>query len=618
MSRNLAITAAVLLSGANLGSELASQSVSAAAPWLSPNAVVAAENGNTLFVSCEDAMAVMAVDLSRREVLRSIPVAGEPSGLAVSQDGSRLYVTCAAPRSKICVLNAATGASLYEVAIGHGLSAPVLSADERFLFVSSRFENCVVAFDLSTRREVMRLPVRREPVAAALTLDGKFLLVANMLPAGRADVDHVAAVLSVIDVQKRRVIKELELPTGSGSLNAIRISPDGKHAVVTHILARFHVPTTQLERGWMNTNAGTIIDLARMEVQATVLLDSVDSGAANPWGLDWSGDGKRLVVAHAGTHDVSVIAWPALLAKLAKCAADGEQSSGALPEVADNLSFLVDLRERVKLPVADRGPRALVVIGNTAYTANFFSDSLTAIDLAGPNCKTASIPLSQRRDPDELRRGEFYFHDAGICFQGWQSCASCHPGDARADGLNWDLLNDGIGNPKNVKSLLLAHVTPPAMSGAVRQSAETAVRAGIAHILFTVQPESVATAMDAWLKSLKPVPSPYLVDGKLSASAARGQKVFAKAECASCHPPGLFTDLESYSVGTAGNFDRLWEKFDTPTLVEVWRTAPYLHDGSAVSIQEVLTKRNPRDQHGVTSNLSEQEMRDLCEYVLSL
>jgi hypothetical protein len=74
------------------------------------------------------------------------------------------------------------------------------------------------------------------------------------------------------------------------------------------------------------------------------------------------------------------------------------------------------------------------------------------------------------------RKGEFYFHDAGICYQGWQSCASCHPGDARANGLNWDLLNDGIGNPKNTKSLLLTYQTPPAMWLGVRETAETADR----------------------------------------------------------------------------------------------------------------------------------------------
>ena len=60
-----------------------------------------------------------------------------------------------------------------------------------------------------------------------------------------------------------------------GLLNDIRVSPDGKYAIVTHILARYPLPTTQLDRGWMNTNAKTIIALEPMEVLNTVLLDSV-------------------------------------------------------------------------------------------------------------------------------------------------------------------------------------------------------------------------------------------------------------------------------------------------------------------------------------------------------
>ena len=77
-----------------------------------------------------------------------------------------------------------------------------------------------------------------------------------------------------------------------------------------------------------------------------------------------------------------------------------------------------------------------------------------------------------------VRKGEMLFNDATICFQQWQSCVSCHPGGGRLDGLNWDLVNDGIGNTKNTKSLLLAHKTPPAMIRGIRENAEAAVRAG--------------------------------------------------------------------------------------------------------------------------------------------
>jgi cytochrome c peroxidase len=88
--------------------------------------------------------------------------------------------------------------------------------------------------------------------------------------------------------------------------------------------------------------------------------------------------------------------------------------------------------------------------------------------------------------------------------------------------------------------------------------------------------------------------------------------------CATCHPPGLWTDLESYDVGTSAPLDRGVTEFDTPTLVELWRTGPYLHDGSAPTVRDVLTTRNVADRHGRTSQLSPDEMHDLVEYLLSL
>jgi mono/diheme cytochrome c family protein len=376
----------------------------------------------------------------------------------------------------------------------------------------------------------------------------------------------------------------------------------------------------------MNTNAKTIIHLGRMEVVNTVLLDSVDRGAANPWGIAWSADNTTLVITHAGTHEISVVKFAELLAKLAKVpvvppvggGADYISTSRSQADVPNDLAFLVGLRQRLKLPAEDRGPRSVVLIGTRAWVANYFSDTLATVDVAAAYPKWESFPLGPKLEMSVARRGEFYFHDAEICFQGWQSCASCHPGDGRVDALNWDLLNDGIGNPKNNKSMLYSHRTPPSMSMGIRDTAETAVRAGLRHILFTVQPEAVAEAMDEYLKALKPVPSPRLVKGGLSEAAKRGSNVFDKANCASCHPGPLFTDLETYDVGTRGQLDRPADRFDTPTLVELWRTAPYLHDGSAATLREVLTTRNAGDQHGKTSDLTPDQVNDLIEYLLSL
>lgn len=597
--------------------------------WLSPAALAAAPDGRTLYVACETGRRVLALDLETRKVIRETEVALPPTGIALSGDGKTLAVTCAGTQSMVCLIDTGKGSIRATLKAGHTATAPTFSPDGARLYVCNRYDNEVAVLDTATGKLLARIPVRREPTAADITPDGRFLLVANLLPAGRADADHVAASVSVIDTGTARVVDDLWLPNGSTGLHAVEVSPDGKHAVVTHILARHQMPTTQLDRGWMNTNAKTIIGLDPPAVINTVLLDSVDRGAANPWGAAWTADSRRVVVAHAGTHEVSVVDFPGVLEKIRKTSAPAATPSpGAYPQwgassgsqVPNDLAFLVGLRKRHRLPETDLGPRAIAVAGRRVVTANYFSDTLTFLDLDATHPVPETVALGPVPQPTPERRGEMHFHDARICFQGWQSCATCHPGQGRVDGLNWDLLNDGIGNPKNNKSLLLSYRTPPAMSTGARDSAEVAVRSGIHHILFTVQPAEVAESMDAWLKSLEPVPSPHRVDGALSAAARRGEQLFnsPKTRCAECHPGPLFTDLKAYDVGTRSVLDKAGTEFDTPTLIESWRTAPYLHNGSAATIREVFTTANPGDQHGVTSHLSADEILDLCAYVLSL
>ena len=602
----------------------ASRSLASEPLYLSPGSLLADRPGQNLFVACTTANRVLVVNLADRQVTRTFPMPGPPSGLALSADGHSLFVTCAAPESTVCVVNTSSGQVERSIPAGHTATAPVFSPDGRTLFVCHRFSDEVAFIDLPTGQITRRVRVAREPVAAVLTPDGRHLLVANLLHNGRADTEDVAAVISVVDVSAARVVKELRLPPGAGLLNDICISPDGRFAAVTHLVARFQLPTTQIERGWMNANALTLIDLVTLEIINTVLLDSVDRGAANPWGLAWSAADQKLVIAHAGTHELSVIDFPGLLKKLAALPAPGTAGYGGASsnrsEVPNDLAFLANVRRRVPLAAGDWGPRAVVVVDRRVWTANYFSDTLSLLDLSVPERPAESVALGVKAGMTSMRRGEFLFHSADICFQGWQSCASCHPGEARVDALNWDLLNDGLGNPKNNRSLLYTHRIAPAMSLGVRPTAEAAVRAGIRHILFTVQPEPVAEAIDEYLKSLRPVPSPRLVRGRLSPAAQRGEALFhdARTGCAECHPPGLFTDMKRYDVGTRGAFDRAADTFFTPTLIEVWRTAPYLHDGSAATMLDVLKSRNPGDSHGRTSRLSPEQMDDLAEYVLSL
>ena len=253
-------------------------------------------------------------------------------------------------------------------------------------------------------------------------------------------------------------------------------------------------------------------------LKATVLLDDARRGAANPWAVAWTPEGHWLLVTHAGTHELSIIDARALEEKLAKV---------PLEAFVTDFGFLDWIRTRVKLPgngpraLAVSGGRAYVaeffsdtiavvglrshnVAGQIPLAGHPSASSLEALPSSrqrrgvrlsstafppggparsgpsgGSNGKRQGLPHSKSwrqvlagrsrsrqaaaGDHGLVRKGERLFNDATLCHQGWQSCASCHP-DGRTDGLNWDLLNDGIGNPKNTKSLLLASEKPPEMA----------------------------------------------------------------------------------------------------------------------------------------------------------
>jgi hypothetical protein len=365
------------------------------------------------------------------------------------------------------------------------------------------------------------------------------------------------------------------------------------------------VPTTQIFRGWINTSALSIIDLSSMRLVNTVLLDDLDLGAANSWGLAFTGDGRTLCVAHAGTHELSEIDWPALLAKLGTTAQD----------VSADLTYLVGLRRRIPLP--GNGPRGLVVVGSKAYAATYFSDSVAVADLAvGAEYQAKKLMLGLEKPLTAVRLGQRYFHDAKLSAQQWLSCTSCHPG-VRADGLNWDLMNDGIGNAKNTKSLLNAHRTPPTTMTGIRPNAETSVIAGLLSIHFVKYKNAENLAIDAFLQAEQSVPSPYLERGTLSATALRGQALFTSTGCIDCHKGDYLTDQKPHDVGT-GTGRETGTRFDTPSLIEIWRTAPYLYDGRAATMRDVLTTFNKGNKHGKTSGLTEDQLKDLEVYIHSL
>lgn len=599
------------------------------AAYKGPIAIAATNNADTIYVVNADANEVAVINSADNSVVKIFKVGEKPTGLALNPDETMLFLTCGGARGLVQVLDPKTGEKIKEIKVGHTPGAPVVTPDGKRLYICNRFNATIVEYSLPGLEEVRKIKTIREPVAAAVTPNGKTLFVINHLPNDPSDSFDVAAEVAAVDIESGK-LEHIRLPNGSGSLQDLVISPDGKYVFITEILARYQMPTTMVERGWMNTNGISIIDAENLKFVNTVLIDDVDRGAANPWGIDISPDGKTLYVALSGTNQVCVVEAEGMMEKLASLPKNAEEaraaagsrgstfsSSTTVETVPNDLAFLVGLKRRINLE--GFGPRAICFAGGNIWTGMYFDDTLLKVD---PNSQAKSklekIELGPPPVLTSERRGERNWHDANLCFQTWQSCASCHP-DARMDAYNWDLMNDGMGNPKNTKSLLNCHKTPPAMWHGVRISSAYAIMTGYRHILFLERTQEELDDTEAYIVGLVQIESPYLIDGKLSEAAERGKKIFndPKVGCAVCHNGECYTDMKMHDVGTKASFDRKGE-FDTPGLTEVWRTGPYLHDGRYVEMRDVFLKGKHGDVQGDVEGLTEQQVDDLCEYILSL
>ena len=128
--------------------------------------------------------------------------------------------------------------------------------------------------------------------------------------------------------------------------------------------------------------------------------------------------------------------------------------------------------------------------------------------------------------------------------------------------------------------------------------------------------------MADYMVSLQFPANPNLDDqGNPDEAANRGKDLFESDEtgCSDCHIPPLYTDHSKHDVGTGeGSGERKGSEFDVPSLRGIYKTAAYLHDGSAQTLLDVLTTQNPDDLHGTTSHLQESDLQDLVAFLESI
>lgn len=569
-----------------------------------------------------------ALVICRGGTTRIIPVGGAPLGIAWSADGSQIWVGDGSGTTCSCI-EASSGAVTRRFSLGRYLRGIAALPAQRAAICVAGLDQ-IGLLDQATGTTTVLATVGYQPEAIAATPDGQRLVVVPLLPVGAAVPTQAVSVAVIASMDGAR-IADIPLLPGATAARGVAITPDGRWALVTHVQAKANMPNTHVDLGWVSTNAVSILDLRTLRRHATVLLDHVHAGSADPWGVAVSPDGATAWVALSGIEAVARIDlarllartsgvdrtappqdWPAIWAQITR-------DPTAVEDLAWDLNALPLAGLLRVVPIQGQGPRGIAVSpdGRRIAVAAHFDGSVRVLD-AVHGTESAALRWAPSSPPDAARRGEALFHNANNSYQRWVSCATCHP-DVRSDGINWDLLNDGVGNPKNTRSLLLADRRAPVMSLGVRKDGPTAVRAGFRFIAYHEPTEGQVDDLLAFLRSLEPIPSPHLTpEGGLTTAATRGKALFeGKASCIDCHAGPTRSDQKPHDVGTVRNPLDAGRKVITPMLMELWRTAPYLHDGSAATLHQVVSPP-AGSTHGDSDALDDAERNDLIAYLLSL
>jgi YVTN family beta-propeller protein len=285
-----------------------------------------------------------------------------------------------------------------------------------------------------------------------------------------------------------------------------------------------------------------------------------------------------------------------------------------------------------RIPVG-HNPRGVLLSKDAKllYVANRLDDNISVIDTSS-NRVVSTIDLGGPKTINALRRGERTFFTADYAFQGQFGCSNCHL-DATIDGLQWDLEPDGFGKDiVDNRSLEDLAGTEPFKWNGGNPDMPTECGPRVEKYFFRSQSfgDHELTDLVTFVYSLPYRPNRYrLPNGELSSAQERGKTIFERTtekkgkpipqanQCAYCHSGPKFTNQKQVDVGTGKVTDRS-PVVDTAQLRNVVYSAPYLHDGSARSLEEIWTVFNPKDTHGVTNDLTKDQLNDLIEYLKTL
>jgi cytochrome c peroxidase len=548
--------------------------------------------GGRVLTANHTADSVSLLDLETGKVLAEERCGRKPSAVACSRDGTRAVISNL--WSSTVSLLEVRKSSLHtrgELAVGPMPRGIVFSPGGDTFYVAAASE--IVQCDWKEKKITRRLAAPREPHQLVLSPDGRWLAAAGSRSATVYCWEAPGGKL-----HWQRKIED------AFNLRGLAFSPDGKAIVCAHVVRReFPVSKENIEQGWVIDSRLTRLPLDpdALPPLEQIALDTRGKAVGDPHGLAFTADGRHLAVTGSGTHellllDVDHVPWTG-----------GDPGDLIDPVLKDG-----DHAMR-RIPLGGRPLSVVSLDGARLAVANYLLDAVQIVDAdAGRILRT--LPLGSPAKPPPARQGEALFYDATRSHNQWFSCHTCHT-DGHTCGLTFDTLNDdSYGNPKLTPTLRNVTKTGPWTWHGWQKDLSAGVKKSLTETMFGPEPtvEDIK-AMVAFLATLDHPPNP----NKPCEATKRGEAVFrGKANCIRCHKGEEYTSEGVYDVGLEpdGSPYRLW---NPPSLRGVWDRGPFLHDGRAKSLEELLRKHHLPENLGGKA-LEEKDRDALIAFLKSL
>jgi YVTN family beta-propeller protein len=579
-------------------------------------------DGRELYVTCEAADSVVVVDPAARAKVAEIPVGGEPTGVTFSPNGRLAFVTNRLDDT-VSVIDVAGRKVTATLKTGNEPHGVLADRAGKLLYVLNTSSNDISVFDIATLKRVKNLSGGNGPWSLAMSPDSSHILVTNMKSMFAPVRERFSSEVTVIDAGRAAAEDRLKA-ADANLMMGVAWHPSGEFALATLNRTKSAVPMTRLLQGWTITNGLAVIwSNGGLD---EVLLDEPDMGFADATDVAFTPDGRYALVTSSGTDRVAVVDIQKLLSVIRSM--PEHERRHVLP---NHLGYPTEFV--VKHIATGKDPRAILVMPDNrrALVANSLDDTIGIIDLAKMEM-TGTIDLGGSKTITKQRWGEQLFHNAFITFHKQYSCNSCHP-DGHVDGMTYDIEADGIGvQPVDNRTLRGILDTAPFKWEGTNPSLTRQCGARLA-VFFTrlapFTPEQLS-AVDYYVTTIPRPPNRFRPLGApLSPAQRRGKAIFERTmtndermiaennRCVTCHFPPYYTDRRRHDVGTKMSFDRTGT-FDVPHLNNIYDSAPYLHNGMAATLEEIWTVYNADDRHGVTNDMTKDQLNDLVEFLKTL